>query len=91
MDKFIEYKASEYSLYWLYLYKVNKQGLYSSGCNQFWHTDETTSILNYPNNLESFKNVINRGLNNNQGYFMVIQSYLNIPEQLVEEVIKLYE
>jgi len=89
MDKFIELKCSEYSLYWLWLIKTQSTGLYTHLGNKFWYTDTNCNILEPINSFSQFLQTINNGfdVHINNGYFMVIQSYLNYPENIIGDIV----
>jgi hypothetical protein len=88
-DEFITNKCSEYSLYWLWLYKNNLQNLYTNNCKHWWYTNIFTNILETQTNLWDFINTCKNGFdtNINLGYCMVIQSHLNYPNYIVSDIL----
>ena len=92
MQDFINNKCSEFSIYWLWLYKNNLQNLYTNSNTHWWYNDTNTNILDYVVSLQDFINKCKNGFdkNINLGYCMVIQSHLNYPNELVEYILQTY-
>jgi len=89
MSEFIYNKCSEFSIYWLWLYKTNLQNLYDNSNIHWWYTDTNTNILDYVLNLQQFIDICKNGFdkNINPGYCMVIQSHLNYHTNVVSDVL----
>ncbi len=88
INKFIEYGASEYSLYWLYILQTRNENKYSNKDIHWWVPDENVNVLDYIYDVKELITKVCNGFKNNSSYFTVIQSYLNIDESLIEEIVK---
>jgi hypothetical protein len=89
MDKFIDYSASEYSLYWVYTVTHNYADMYTDKSTHWWYTDENTSLINPNTDLDPqlqcnlTRQIIYNGIRNNAGYFYVLQSHYELKNYYV--------
>jgi hypothetical protein len=87
IDNFVKSGATEFSCYWLYLNFTNQADKYTDECDNLWTNDSKTNLLDY-HSLQESKTIIENGFNHSLLHFMVIQSYLKFPSQIIETIQK---
>jgi hypothetical protein len=88
IGKFVETKASEFALYWTWLKKKEMTGIYTSDCKQLWYTNVECNILEPVYTLQELAIKLKTGVVNNPGYFTTIQSYFNIPREIITKLVE---
>lgn len=76
-------RATEFSMYWIYLIKTLRSSYYVP-CNAFFAMDNECNILVKDLSDEEFKRRVKNGLSEKKYYFTVIQSWLKYPKDLVK-------
>ncbi len=86
MEKFIEFKATEFSLYWIYLHINNLYYMYSDITNRpLWSNNPLYNILDQCT-MEEAEVIIENGFQHSPDFFIVIQSYLKYPFECVKKI-----
>jgi hypothetical protein len=84
---FKENKATEFSLYWIYLLKTFRT-MYYTPSNIFFDMDHSSHILVKNISEQDINLIINNAFLSKKYYFLVIQSWLKYPYNLISTSIK---
>jgi hypothetical protein len=84
---FENFKATEFSSYWISLLKEGNQISYTTEGNKIWDPHKDVNILEPSLSRESFRNKIEMALSEKKNHFFVIQSYLNYPIDFYKDLI----
>lgn len=87
---FVDFEATEFSSYWIYLLKTNNDHYYTPRGSKIWDLDKEINILEHNITEEDFKQRISSAYRLKRNHFFVIQSYLNYPIKYYNNIVKSY-
>jgi hypothetical protein len=87
IEVFLNFEATEFASYWVYLLKNNKNNQYTTCEKTLWEPNKKFNILEPSISESNFKNIIKNALSDNPNYFFVIQSYLNYPVEYYKDLV----
>lgn len=85
---FIEYGATEYASYWVYLLKNNKDTLYTPIGKKMFEMDHMRNILNPGLNLDQVRSIVSNSFIDRSQFFSVVQSWIGYDSRWYSDIIK---
>jgi hypothetical protein len=82
INKMCTLRATEYTLYWIYLMRSLRTGYYIPN-NKLFAMDHEVNVLVKDLTQEQIKNKINKGITEQKYVFIVAQSWLNYPKSWI--------
>lgn len=85
---FIDYGATEYASYWIYLLKNNKDALYTPIGKKMFEMDHSRNVLNAGLNLDQVRCIVSNSFIDKSQFFSVVQSWIGYDSAWYSDIIK---
>lgn len=85
--KFVDYRATEYASYWIYLLKTKKSSLYTPNGKKMFAMNHTRNVLVPGLSQQEVENIVSQAFTDKSEFFFVVQSWIGYPENWYTHII----